>query len=250
MVVFFKFEEEFYRQAGVAVTWIGHPLVEAARPTLSPEQARERFGLNPARRTVGLLPGSRTHEIARHLPLMLAAARRIAWQMPGVQFLVPKAPAVERQRLEAALTQAGIDGCVAEASIYDALQLMEAAIVTSGTATLETALCGVPMVVVYRTSWPTYLAARAVVRIPQIALVNVIAGSAIVPEFLQHRARPRRIAKAVIELLRNEERNTRMKEALHTVKERLGPVGAVDRAAEVVLEQLRAAAGRSSARSR
>jgi lipid-A-disaccharide synthase len=238
MIVFFPFEERFYQRAGIPVTWVGHPLVDGCHPTLSKEQARGRFGLNPWRRTVGLVPGSRESEVARHLPLVLAATQRIARHMPGVEFLLPKAPTIPHEALRRWLTGGGLDVHVADGSIADALQLMEAAIVASGTATLEAALCEVPMVVVYRTSWPTYLAARAVVRIPHIAMVNVVADRAIVPEFVQHRCSPRRVAAAIVELLRSDERRAAMQQALREVKTRLGPSGAVERAAGVVLEAL------------
>ena len=238
MLVFFKFEEAFYQRAGVPVTWVGHPLVESAKPSLSREEAMKQFGLNPWRRTVGLLPGSREREIERHLPLMLTAAAKIAWHMPGVQCLLPRAPSVERRVLEQHLAHSGVDVVIGEGGIYDALQVMEAAIVSSGTATLEAALCEVPMVVVYKTSWPTYLAARAVIRVPHIAMVNVVAGRALVPEFVQHHARPTPIARAIVELMRSDERCAKMKEGLRKVKTTLGPPGTVDRAASIVLEFL------------
>ena len=244
MLVFFKFEEELYQRAGVPVTWVGHPLVESAKPSLTRDEALQRFGLNPWRRTVGLLPGSRDREIARHLPLMLKTAARIAWHMPGVQFLLPKAPSVYRRTLECSLAKAQVDVTVAEGGMYDALQLMDVAIVASGTATLDAALCEVPMVVVYKTSWPTYLAARLVVRVPHIAMVNVVAGRARVPEFIQHRAQPRSIARTVVALLRDEARCAKIQEGLREVRNRLGPPGAVDRAAEAVQHAI-GAAGRS-----
>ena len=248
MVVFFPFEEALYRQAGVPVTWVGHPLVDSARPTMSREAALQQCGLNPWRRTVGLLPGSREHEIRRHLPLFLAAARRIAWHMPGVQFLLPKAPGVPQASLAQVLDGVGLDLHVTDGPVYDALQLMGAAVVASGTATLDAALCEVPMAVVYRGSWPTYLIARSVVRLPRIALVNVVAERLLVPEFIQHRARPNAIASAVVELLRDDEQCAQMKAGLRDVKAVLGPPGAVARAADAVLDALdrtTAASGRS-----
>jgi len=240
MVVFFPFEEAFYRREGIPVTWVGHPLMDGARSTVSKADAVTRLSLNPWRMTVGLLPGSRADELRRHLPLMLSAARRIAWRMPGVQFLLPKAPTVSREALNALLARTRLEVSVTEGAASDALPAMDCAIVTSGTATLETALGEVPMVVVYRTSWPTYLAARAVIRIPHIALVNVVAGRAVVPEFLQHRASPARIAATVVELLRNDAQRRAMQEGLREVRTRLGEPGAVERAAGVVLEVLNA----------
>ena len=190
--------------------------------------------------TVGLLPGSRTDEVRRHLPLMLDAARHIAWDMPGVQFLVLKAPGLPRAVLDACLSRADVQVSVAEGRTREVLPVLDAAVVASGTATLETALMGVPMAVIYRTSWPTYAVARLVLRIPHIALVNVIAGWPVVPEFVQHQAQPKRIASAIIELLRSEERRATMREALQRkVTERLGGPGAIDRAADAVLASLR-----------
>lgn len=239
MVVFFKFEEAFYQRAGVPVTWVGHPIIDHAQPTLSVDEARQRFRLNAWRRTVGLLPGSREREVQRHLPLMLAVARRIAWRMPGVQFLLPKALAISRAMIEREVARAGVDLQIAEGSLPDILQLMEAAIVASGTATLEAAVGGVPMVVVYQTSWPTYLAARTVLRIPHIAMVNVVAGRQIVPEYVQHMASPTRLAQAMVELLRNDEQRHAMQQALRHVTSELGQPGAVERVAQTVLGTLR-----------
>jgi lipid-A-disaccharide synthase len=218
---------------------VGHPLIDAARPTMSKDEAREHFGLNPWRRVVGLLPGSRAQEIHRHLPLLRAAAQHIAWHMPGVQFLLPKAPGVARTQLEASLARSGVTTYIAEGSVYDALQLMEAAVVASGTATLQAALSGVPMAVVYRTSWPTYLASRPLLRIPHIAMVNVVAGRRVVPEFVQHRARPKLIAETIVGLLRDERRAAQMREELKGVGTALGRPGAVDRAADAVMRLLR-----------
>ena len=238
MLVLFRFEEEFYRRAGVPVTWVGHPLIETAAPSMTRERVYQALGLNPWRMTVGLLPGSREGEVARHLPLLLAAAKMIEWHMPGVQFLLPKAPQLP-DRLFRRLgheSRLAIVSCTNR--IYDALQCMDAAIVTSGTSTLEAALFEVPMVVVYRTSWPTYLAAKLVVRVPRVGMVNLIAQDAVVPECIQHRASPARIGKAIVELLRDAQRNARMREQLRKVREQLGPPGAVDRAARAVLEEL------------
>jgi len=238
MLVLFRFEEEFYRRHGVAVTWVGHPLKDQARPTLSVQEAATQIGLNPWRRTVGLLPGSREREVARHLPLLLATARHIAWQMPGIEFIVPRASSIPPQWLTRYLQQSSCSIHIAEGPMPNALQLMQAAIVASGTATLEAALCAVPMAVVYRTSWLTYLGARLVVRIPHIAMVNVMAQRRIVPEFVQHRVHPKRLAAAIIELLRDEERGERMRRDLREVSEQLGPPGAIDRAASALLDVL------------
>jgi len=239
MLVLFKFEEAFYQQAGVSVTWVGHPLSDVARPRRPRELVVTSLGLNPHRMTVGLLPGSRASEIRRHLPLLLRAASRIAWDMPGVQFLVPKAPQAEARYFQPLQTQRAIDVTVREDQFEECLQAMDAAIVASGTATLETALAGVPMAVVYRTSWPTYWGARTVLRVPHIAIVNVLAKTALVLEFVQHHARPAQIAREIVELLRNATRRDAMRAGFQHMKEQLGPPGAVERAARAVVEELR-----------
>ncbi len=239
MLVLFPFEEQFYQRAGLPVTWVGHPLVDTATSSMTREQAQQRLGINPWRMTVGLLPGSRTHEITRLLPLLLATAARIAWHMPGVQFLIPKAPDVPPEAFNALTANAkGLEVIVTENRLYECLQVMDGAIVASGTATLEAALFEVPMAVVYRTSLLTYLMAKPLVRVPHIAMVNLLAGETVVPEFLQYRARPARIARDVVALLRSDEQRARMRQGLRLVKERLGPPGAVERAARAVLDML------------
>ncbi len=223
MVVFFPFEQALYERERVPVTWVGHPLVEQAVPSISKDQAMERVGLNPWRRTVGLLPGSREQEINRHLPVMLAAARHLSEHMPGIQFVLPKATTASRRSLERHLSRAPVSvQLIEEGSVYDALQLMEGALVASGTATLEAALCEIPMVVIYRTSWLTYLAARLMIRVPHIAMVNLIAERRLVPELIQYQARPARIAATLMELLHDDERCEAMKRGLREVKARLG----------------------------
>jgi len=239
MLVFFPFEERFYQAAGVPVTWVGHPLIDTANASGSKEQAQHALHLNPWRTTVGLLPGSRTQEVLRHLPVFVAAARRIAWHMPGVQFVLPKAPGIPPSLFDRIGRHAECEVIAVDNRFYDALQVMDAAVVASGTTTLEAALFEVPMVVVYKTSWPTYLAAKAVVRVPHIAMVNVLMQEDVVPEYIQHRATPSHIATELVGLLRDAARQTTMKAKLRQAKDRLGPPGAIDRAAHAILEELR-----------
>ncbi len=237
MLVLFRFEEAWYRDRGIPVTWVGHPLIDTAISTIPRDQAIAALGLNPWRVTVGLLPGSRAQEVRRHLPLLLSAASRIAWRMPGVQFILPKAPGVSPDLFEAAAIQVP-DIVLSDRPLDECLHAMEAAIVASGTATLEVALREVPMAVVYRTSWPTYLAAKSVVRVPHIAMVNVMAGKTVVPEYLQYRARPRSIAEDIVGLLRDDQRRATMRMELRKVRAQLGSPGAVDRAARAILAEL------------
>jgi lipid-A-disaccharide synthase len=242
MLVFFAFEEAFYRQAGIRATWIGHPLIEQAQPTLSAPAARQQAELNPWRMTVGLLPGSRAQEIRRHLPLLLETAQRINQAMPGVQFLLPKAPGVPIQTLLPSAEAAPVDLTITEGNIQNALQLMDAAVVCSGTATLDVALAGVPMVVIYRTNWPTYWMAQAVLNVKHIALANIVAGAHLVPERIQTQATPRAIAEPIVAWLRDPQQAEEQRKKLQQIRAKLGEPGAIDRAASILLQQLHSAA--------
>ncbi|MBI4353901.1 MAG: lipid-A-disaccharide synthase [Candidatus Omnitrophica bacterium] len=238
MLVLFRFEEAWYRDRGIPATWVGHPLVDTTSSAIPRDHAAAALGLNPWRVTVGLLPGSRAQEIRRHLPMMLAAASRIAWRMPGMQFVLPKAPGTASDLFQDAVSHSTADILLSDRPIEECLRVMEAAVVASGTATLEAALAEVPMVVVYRTSLLTYLAAKAVIRVPHVAMVNVIAGSEVVPEYVQYRATPPRIAREMVELLRSDQRRDVMRRELREVREALGPPGAVERTAQAILEEL------------
>ena len=241
MLVLFPFEETFYRQRGIPVTWVGHPLADSVHQALPDRTALQRkLHINPWRMTVGLLPGSREREVSRMLPLLLHSASRIAWEMPGVQFVIPQAPGLPDASFTTPLQRyPGLDVQLIPHQFQQCLHVLDAAIVTSGTATVEVAIAQVPMVVVYRTSWPTYLMARAVIRVPHIAMVNVLAGRSVVPEFLQHHANPRCISRAIVGLLRDRERAARMRQELGETVRQLGEPGAVDRAARAVLDELR-----------
>ncbi len=240
MLVLFPFEETFYRRHGVPVTWVGHPLADTVHHA-TPDRAafQQELGVNPWRTTVGLLPGSREREVTRMLPLLLKTAARIAWAMPGAQFLIPQAPGLPDARFTAPLQRyPQLDVRIIPDRFQHCLQVLDAAIVTSGTATVEVALAQVPMVVVYRTSWPTYWMAKAVLRVPHIAMVNVLADALVVPEYLQHHATPGAISKAVVALLQDHARAAHMREQLAAVARRLGEPGAVERAARAALEEL------------
>ncbi len=238
MIALFPFEEAFYQKEGIPVTWVGHPLAERSRPSIDRAAAGQRWSINPVRMTVGLLPGSRLSEIKRHLPLMLKTAEQITQKMPGVQFLVPVAPGLNAGSFSAAQKYPNLQIHLSDGPLADSLQLMDAALVCSGTATLETALARVPMAVVYRTSWPTYLAAKGVLRIPNIALVNIVAEKPIVPEFVQQQANPKALAQAMITLLRDTNIRQEMILSFEKVRRRLGPPGAIERAAEAILKEL------------
>lgn len=245
MLVIFPFEEAFYRERGVAADFVGHPLVDLLDregPRLSREAAARRFGLDPGRRIVGLLPGSRTKEATRNLPPMLEAARLLARRFDGLQFLVPVAPTLSREWLAGRC--ASLPGAaLASGDFYEAVSLCEAAVVASGTATVEVGLLQVPMVVTYRLNPVTYRLARRMTSLRTFAMVNLIAGRTIVPELIQADGTPDRIADAVGGFLSDQVLAERTRRDLRAMADRLGGPGAFDRAARIVADCLRERGG-------
>jgi len=244
MLVLYPFEARFYEDAGVPVTFVGHPAAEAAAAAgAGREDVLGRAGLDRAARVVALLPGSRHGEVERLFPVMLEAAARLRALHPELRFLVPRAATVSRRQLEEKVARAGLDGVRIHDGDYPAvLRACAAAVVGSGTATLEAALAGLPMVVVYRLQPLTYLLARLLVRVEHVALPNLILGRAVVPELIQGRCTAAAIAGALAELLDGPESAALQRREMVVVRERLGPPGVFDRAAEAVLAE---AKGRS-----
>jgi lipid-A-disaccharide synthase len=248
----FPFEEEFYRKAGVAVAFIGHPLVDIVRPTMPRAAFLAQQGLDSSRPIVALLPGSRMNELQHNLPAILDGCGQIAKQKPGCQFVLALAPG-----LNATLTSDGgsagrtlriqsgttartfqvpltVDLHVAPALTYDVVGAATVAIVASGTATVETALLGTPMVVVYRVARLTELVVRTFVTTKYVAMPNLIAGRGVVPELLQQDCTGQRIAAEIVRLLDSKTAREEMQQALAEVRAKLGPGGAIERAAEII----------------
>ena len=234
MVVILPFEEDFYRSAGVPVTFVGHPLVDTISPRCGRDEFRAHHRVADGRPLVALLPGSREQEVRRIFPAMLGAARLLAART-GARF-VAAASSPDRERQLRAASAAGpgeID--VVQGETYEAVAAADLAVVASGTATLECACLGTPMVVVYRVSPVSWWLACHLVRVPHVAMTNLIAGCRLVPELLQGEARPERIAEVSEDLLGSESHRQEMKSGLAEVRRSLGPSGAAGRAAEAVL---------------
>lgn len=232
MIVLFPFEEPLYREAGVPVTFVGHPLVDLVRPAADRDAFIRSCGLDPARPVLGLLPGSRQKEVAFNLPAIRGAVARVASARPDVQFLLAVAPSLDTEELRQTASGAPIRLVAGQA--HAVLSVASAAVVASGTATVEAALLGVPMVVVYRVSALTYTLGRPFVRVPHFAMVNLIAGRGVVPELIQDDFTPENVAAEVLSLLGNRERLEGMRRDLLRVRELVGEPGASRRAAEVV----------------
>ncbi|MBM4200678.1 MAG: lipid-A-disaccharide synthase, partial [Gammaproteobacteria bacterium] len=244
MAVIFPFEVPHYRAAGVPVTYVGHPLAGKVAAKLSRAQATSAFGLVGTGPVVGLLPGSRTNEIKRLLPVMVESARRLAEHIPGVRFLLAQAPSVEPQLIDEVLRSAEFPLHRVSGLDYDALQCCDAVITSSGTATLELALLQVPMVIIYRLSPLTYWLGRWLVKIPFIGLPNILAGRAVVRELIQHDANPENIVAEIARLLSDERYAASLRQELATVADILGPGGGSARLAQLAADLLSTRTGR------
>lgn len=238
MAVIFPFEQAMYREAGVDATFVGHPLLDSAKRKYSRDEAMGAFGLKNGGTTVAILPGSREGEVARLLPVMMGAAEMLGKQFAPIQFVLPLADTLKPDIVEGITKAFTVPVRIVRDSIYDVLGVSDAAIVTSGTATVETALMETPMVVIYRVSGFTYLVGRILINVDHIAMANIIAGKTIVPELIQSDATPERIAKEIARILTNDVIRTEMKQELKKVRERMGDPGAAERAAQLVCQLL------------
>jgi len=240
----FPFEEEFFRSVGVSAEFIGHPLVGTVSAPNNRKQFCEEHNLSSGRALVTVLPGSRAGELAHHLPVLQEACARIDAKMPA-QFVVAAAHPKDVEMLKAGWP-AGLKVCVVEGETYNALAAADAAIVSSGTATVEAALLDAPMVVVYRVSPLTAALAKPLVRTPFFAMVNLIAEKKVVPELVQNDFTPEKVAGEVLRLLQDPNARATMRTGLAEVRRRLGPPGAVERAADAIAGLLERGAGNAS----
>jgi lipid-A-disaccharide synthase len=245
----FPFEEKFYADAGVPVKFIGHPLVGNVTPTLTREEFCRKYGLVEGRAIIAILPGSRRGEIAHHVPVLVEALQEVKEAITGkLELVVAAAPGLNLQQLKA-MFPAQWQVKFVERDTYNTVAVADLAIVSSGTATVETALLGKPMIVVYRLSPLTAKLAKPLVRTKYFSMVNLIAGQSVVPELIQDDFTAHRVAEEVAKLLSpsgDAKRHVEeMCRALAEVRERLGPPGAVERAADAIADLLRA--GKSNA---
>ena len=238
MLVILPFEAAFYAQHGVQAVYVGNPLADD-RQALPTGNLRATLGLREGAPVLALLPGSRRQEIARLWEPMLAAARRLRIEDPKLQLVTPVAPTVDRAAFEA--QSAGMGVVFVDGRAPDVLAACDAAVVASGTATLEAALALAPTVVVYRMSWLSWLIGRLLVRVRHVSLINLLAGRGLVPELLQRQCTPARIADQVRPLLGPGPAREAQREGMKEIRDRLLPAGAARadaRAAREVLELL------------
>lgn len=242
MLVILPFEKRIYTEAGIPCEFVGHPLLdEAASASLkyrSKSAYLEAVRLLPAGTTIGLLPGSRRREVLSHLPTLLDAMALLAKEIPDLQVLIPVAPSLSKEWIAGLTRPYSFPIRCVEGEFQEVLRAADAAVVASGTATLQTALAQTPMLIVYKLSPLTYWVARRLIRLKSIGLVNIVAGKPVVPELIQEEASAERICREIGRLLCDGAARERMKHELKEVAARLGTAGASDRAAAAVLETL------------
>jgi lipid-A-disaccharide synthase len=232
IAVILPFEEEFLRGFGATVEFVGHPLLDRTETASAGNEWFDAHGVDPGRPLLALMPGSRLQEVKRHLELFAAAAERVQARRPEVQVMIGAPPAIDPAVYDRA-------GHPFTRRVTELLAHATAALVKSGTTTLETALAETPFVVAYRMNSVSFQLARRVVRVPHIALANLVAGRRLVPEFVQDAATPAALAEAVLPLLDpTDRRGQEMRDGLREVRQRLGRGGAARRVAEVAAELL------------
>ena len=258
----FPFEAEFYRKAGAKAEFVGHPLVDFAQISLSPHAAREHLNLHEtedventaeardhddrdrvtSQPVIGLMPGSRRSEIRHILPVMLSAAANIAQVYPNAQWILPLAPGISHELIAKCQREQNLSGRqvppikIVEDATYPAMRASTLLWVTSGTATLEAACIGTPMIIVFRTASLNWHIVKALTPLERSGLPNIIAGRDIVPELLQTELTPTALTELSLDFLQNPQKLNTQREALQKVHAQLGTAGAAERTAELVLD--------------
>ena len=238
---------EIYKAAGANVEFVGHPLLDHAKPSITPEETCRKYGLQTNRPVIGLCPGSRRSELGQLLPVMLQAGKIIHQRYPEYQFVVPvietegdEVFGVQKSTLREQLKASGIPVTLAEGRIYDLMNLAKILLISSGTATLEATYIGTPMVICYKVSVFTEIQARLFYRLPKfIGLPNIIINRMAIPELIQHDLTPENLAEKAFELLESKEKYEQQKRDFADVVAHLGEPGAHERVAEMVIKLLR-----------
>jgi lipid-A-disaccharide synthase len=246
-LVIFPFEEPIYREAGVPVDFVGHPLLDLAVSGVSRDALLAELGLSADAPTIALLPGSRPNELRQIVPTLAAAAPLIASRLDGAQFILARAPNLPDRLLEPLVSLGGPRVAVVAGRTDDVLSAADVVITASGTATVQTAIHGKPMVIVYRLSPLTYRLGRPLVKVDTFGMVNLVAGESLAPELIQDDLTPEAVAAETVRFFTDPAYAARTREGLHAVRRKLGTPGASRRAAEHVLALCDGRAGRPRA---
>ncbi len=222
MATVFPFEEKFYREAGVPVKYVGHPLVEDAYSTADRTTFLKDLRLHAGKKLVGIFPGSRTSEVEYNFPVLIEAASALTKKCPEIQFIVPVASTLPAEAVEKFTCKTPLDITTTSANIYDVIHACDAIAATSGTVTLQITLMQTPMLIVYRVSPVTYQILNRLVNFSYAGIANVIAGREISREFIQHEATPGNIADELERLLSDPAYSARMKSEMSEIRKILG----------------------------
>ncbi len=235
MAVLFRFEQSYYQAAGIPVTFVGHPLVDRVDTTIERDAVRARLGYTTDSRVVGLFPGSRQSEIRRMLPLLCDSARVIRAQDPSVRFVLPVAAALDIDEIRAQVPAAELGIDVSREPIYELIRACDAITTCSGTVTLEIALLGTPMCIVYRMSWLSHQIMSRLITIPYIGLANIVADRPVVRELLQDDANPVAIRDEMLRLLDDPSYRESVVQGLAQVRNNLGEGHGAERVAQLII---------------
>jgi len=238
MAVILPFETEFYGRHNMNVHFVGHPLLDVLAALEPIEEVKSRYRLSHPGHLIGLLPGSRRSEIRSLLPIFLDTAELLQRQMPGCSFIIPVAPSLDPSVFEDELSMRDLPLRLVAGDTYGVVRSCDLLLTVSGTATLEAAILGTPMIIINRVSSLSYHLGRRLIRVRHIGLPNLIAGRQIVPEFVQNDARPQRIADEAGRFLEHPELMERQRLELRRTKNQLGESGVADRVARLVLQSL------------
>lgn len=235
----FPFEAEIFEKAGANVAFFGHPLLDIVKPTRTQEIIYHDLSLDPSRRIFGILPGSRKGEIQRLLPVMLESTGRLLKKFPDIQPVIILAPTIEDEDVLPYLKAVSFKPMLVRNHTYDVLSICRLALISSGTATLEAAIMGVPMIILYKLNLLTYLLGRLLIRIPFIGLPNIIADKEVVPELVQSEANVENVVKKASLFLENDHIWTSVQKNLSEVRKKLGSCGATKKAAGLIVDMIK-----------
>lgn len=242
LLVIFPFEEGFYRDRGVEALYVGHPLLDRLASSPSMDEARRRLELEGAAPVLGLLPGSRAGELTRHLPILLRSAKQLMTEQSDLRVVIAAADGLPLDLIGSFLTREAVVARVVQGRTYEVMAASDLLLVASGTATIEAAIIGTPMVIVYRLAFLSWLLGRLLIKVPYIGMVNLVAGRRVAPELIQFHATPEQIAGEARRLLLSAEQRRQMRRELQQMRDRLGPPGAVGRTVDAILECLQSGA--------
>lgn len=241
MAVILPFEAPLYEQAGVDVEFVGHPLLDILDQGLTREKARRRLGVSTNALFIGLLPGSREREVKSLLPPLVGAAELLAADFPRSRFMIPLAAAIGRDMVRGFIAESRLPIDIVEGRAFEVMKAADLLLMASGTATLEGAIAGCPMVIIYRLSPVSYLIGRMLIKVKCIGLANIVVGKKVVPELIQGEVTPHRIALEAKKILQDHARRKEIKDEFKFITDKLGGRGASHRVARIALQMMGAA---------